>query len=61
MELRMKNFNVFGIHRKIQFYLGRFMKNQYIRRNYVKRGAWTVCKFKEGLTKRGGGVFEGGS
>ena len=29
--------------------------------DYLKRGAWTVCKFKGGLGKKeGGGVFEGG-
>ena len=26
----MKNFNVFGVHRKIQVLEGAFMKNQYI-------------------------------
>ena len=29
--------------------------------DYLKRGAWTVCKFKGGLGKKeGGGVFERG-
>ena len=33
-------------------------KKQYKGGNYLKRGAWTVCKFKSGLGKKKGGVFE---
>ena len=41
------------------------MKNQYIGGggwgDCLKRGAWTVCRFKGGLGKKdGGSVFEGG-
>ena len=44
---------------------GAFTKNQYIGRNCLIRGAWTVCRFKggggEGLGKKeGGSVFEVG-
>ena len=35
------------------------MKNQYRGGNCLKRGAWTVCRFKGGLARKGG-VFEGG-
>ena len=57
MGLRMKNFNTMGVHCKTQFLgEGRLQKKQYIEGNCLKRGAWTVCRFKEGL----GGVFFGG-
>ena len=45
--------------------MGRFTKKQCIGENCLKRGAWTVCRFKGGggregaWQKRGGGVFEG--
>ena len=48
---------------------GGFTKNRYRGDDCLKRtgggGAWTVCRFKEGLGKKeggggGGGVFEGG-
>ena len=30
--------------------------------SWLKRGAWTFCRFKGGAwQKRGGGVFEGGT
>ena len=36
-------------------------KNQYRGGDCLKRGAWTVCRFKGGFGKKeGGGVFEGG-
>ena len=62
MGLRMKNFNTMGVHCKTQFLgEGRLQKNQYIEGNCLKRGAWTVCRFKEGLAKkRGVGFFRGG-
>ena len=64
MGVRMKYFNIFGIHRKIQF-LGKKgggggAKNQYIEGlpKKVKREAWTVYIFRGGgLGKRGGVVF----
>ena len=55
MGLRMKNFNTMGVHCKTQFLgEGRLQKNQYIEGNCLKRGAWTVCRFKEGLAKKRG-------
>ena len=64
MRLRMKNFNIMGVHRKIQFSEGRFTKKQYIGGNCLKRGGgtWTACRFKEGAWKKSGwgGIFEGG-
>ena len=38
------------------------MKNQYIGGDCLKRGAWTVCRFKRGLARKQkgrGGIFEG--
>ena len=59
----MKNFNVFGVHGKIRFLRGEVHKKPTFRGGYLKRGAWTVCRFKgrgEAWQKREGGVFEGG-
>ena len=59
----MKNFNNFGVHWKFNFKLGGgFTKKQYRGGDCLKRGAWTVWKFKEeGVwQEREGGVFEGG-
>ena len=36
--LRMKNFNIMRVHRKIRFLGGAVMKNQYIGGNCLKRG-----------------------
>ena len=58
MELRMKNFDIIGLTGKSDFQ-GGFTKNQYIEENFLKSGAWTVCKFNVGLAKKEGGVFEG--
>ena len=52
----MKNFNICGVYWKIRF-LGRLTKNQYRAGDCLKTG---VCKFKGGLGKKEGGVFEGG-
>ena len=64
MRLRMKNFNM-GIHWKIRFLRGRgggvFTENQYIGENCLKRGAWSVCRFKGGLAKKREVVFLRGS
>ena len=46
MVLRMKNFNIFGVHWKIRLLVG-ILKNQYIGGGCLKRGAWRVCWFKE--------------
>ena len=51
----MKNFNICGVYWKIRF-LGRLTKNQYRAGDCLKTG---VCKFKGGLGKKEGGVFEG--
>ena len=62
MVLRTKNFNIFGVHSKIRV-LGGILENQYIRGDCLKRGegGWKVCWFKGGdLTRKRGGVFEGG-
>ena len=58
----MKNFNIFGVHWKIQV-LGwvEFTKNQYKGWDYLEIGVWTVCKFKGGdlASKRGVMFFLG--
>ena len=63
MGLRMKNFNIMeGPLKNPIFKRGGFPKNQCIRGNCLKRGAWTLSRFNGeggGLAKRGGGVFEG--
>ena len=67
MGVRMKYFNIFGIHRKIQFLWkkgGGVAKSQYIEGlpKKVKREAWTVYIFSGGggaWQERGGGVSEG--
>ena len=54
MVLKMKNFNILGVHWKVQL-LGGFMKNQYRGWDCLKRGggAWTVCRFiREGLARK---------
>ena len=40
---------------------GEFMKNRYRGQDCLKRGVWTVCRFKKGEAwqEREGGVFEG--
>ena len=47
------------ISQKLKF---RFRKNKYRGGGCLKRGAWTVCRFKEGGLgkKEGVGVFKGG-
>ena len=59
---KMKNSNILGVHSKIQLLGGKFTKNQYRRGDCLKRGAWTVWRFKGGREDwrgRGGSVFEG--
>ena len=60
--LTMKNFNIIGVHWKIQFLGGGggVMKNQYRGGSYLKRGAWTICRFKGAWQEREVGVFDGG-
>ena len=52
----MKNFNILGVHRKIQFLRG-FHEKPISRGDCLKGGAWTVCKFKGGLARKRGVVF----
>ena len=60
MGLTMKNFNFWGSLKNPIFRVG-LTKNQYRGGNCLKRGAWTVCRFKgETWQERGGGVFEEG-
>ena len=60
MWLRMKNCNIFGVHWKVQFLEGAHEK-PIQRKDCLKRGAWTVCRFKAGLGKKEeSGVFKGG-
>ena len=61
--LRIKKFNIMGFHWKIQF-LGEVHEKTIYKRDCLKRagggGAVTVFKFKRGLGKKEGGVFDGG-
>ena len=45
-----------GVHWKIRFLEG-FMKNQYIGKNCLRRGAWTISRLKRGLGKNRGWCF----
>ena len=56
MGLRMKNFNTFGVHRKIQFLGGSVLKKQIYRRGLPERRDW---KFEDvrGAWQERGGVF----
>ena len=51
-----------GVHWKISMLeVGGFHEKQYIAGIALKKGVWTVCTFKKGLSKKErGGVFEGG-
>ena len=60
MGLRMKNFNIMGVHWKIQFSRVGFHKKPIYRGDCMKRGAWTVFRFKEILGKKKGGQVGGG-
>ena len=62
MGLRIKNFTIMGVHWKIRFLEG-VHKNQYIGRNFLKRGRGLGLFADLGEArqqKRRGGVFEGG-
>ena len=46
-----------GVHSKTRFFFAGgegVHENQYIEENGLKRGAWTVCRFKGGLAKKRG-------
>ena len=52
----MKNFNILGVHRKIQV-LGGGHKKPIYREHCLKRGPWKTCRFTGGLGKKEGVVF----
>ena len=56
MGWRMKNFNILGVHRKIQV-LGGGHKKPIYRGHCLKRGPWKTCRFTGGLGKKEGVVF----
>ena len=56
----MKNFNIIGVHWKIRFFGGVHKKTIYGGENCLKRGPWTIYRFKGDLAKRGGDVFDEG-
>ena len=57
----MKNFNIFGVHKKIQLLDVGSRKTNIEERLPKKEGVWTICQFDGGLCKKvGGDVFEGG-
>ena len=57
MVLGMKNFNILGVHWKIQGGEGGVLKIQYIGRIAKKRGTWAVCWFKGRTCQERAGVF----
>ena len=58
MGLRMKNFNIFGVHKKIQVLGG---GGEFTGGIALKSGAWTVCRYKgKAWQEIGGGIFKGG-
>ena len=57
----MKNFNVFGVHGKIQVLEGGFMKNQYIPIYCLKKGGFgQFADLRQGDLARNGDCFFGG-
>ena len=59
----MKNFNTLiflGFTEKIRVLGGGHENPIHRGGGWLKRGAWIVCRFKRGLGKKEGGVFEGG-
>ena len=48
----MKNFNIWAFIEKSDFQKGDFTTKPIKRRDCVKRGAWTVRRFKGGLSRR---------
>ena len=51
LGLRMKKFDIIGVHWKIRF-LGGAWKKQFLGVNRLKRAAWIVCRFKRELGKK---------
>ena len=63
MGLRMKNFNIVGVHLKIRFLGSVHEKPIQGELPKIGEGAWAVCRFKRGRgvgKKERGGAFEGG-
>ena len=58
----MKNFNISGVYSKIKLKERGSRKTNIDERKYLKRGAWTICRFKGGLAwqERQGSVFDRG-
>ena len=52
----MKNFNIFEVHRKMQFLQGGSQKNN-IQEGLSKKGAWAFSRFRDGLSRKEGVVF----
>ena len=55
-ELRIINFNIMGVHRKIWILEGVHEKTNIQGGGLPKTGAWTVCRFKRGLGENKGVV-----
>ena len=53
----MKNFNIWVFIEKSDFQRGGLTKKPIKRRDCVKRRAWTVCRFKGGLSRKRRGWF----
>ena len=58
-ELRIINFNIMGVHRKIWFLEGVHEKTNIQGGGLPKTGAWTVCRFKRGLGENKGVFLRG--
>ena len=52
LGLKMENFNIMLIQGK-----GGPKKKQYVGGNCLKSGAWTICRFKEGVWQKQGNDF----
>ena len=57
MESRMKNFNIWAFTEKFDYQMRDFTKKPRKRRDCIKRGAWTTCRFKRGLSRKRGWCF----
>ena len=56
--LRIKKYVYYGSSLKnLTFRVG--SQKKLYRRDFLKRRAWTACRYKRGLGKKRGGVFEG--
>ena len=57
MVLRIKNFSTLGVHWKIRFFGCVSRKINIEEGDCLKRGPWSVCRFKGGLGKKMGECF----